>query len=207
MDARTRLALFLYGNKNIAGSLLGLGALAAYFTGFIHEWWYAIVAGSYAIGYVAAPGSPQFETELNAQMSNAQIESGLEKLNEQVKPLLSPDAYALVASISSSIVSILPNVTKTSIGDEQLFTIRQTALTYLPQTLQGYFNLPPAYRNTQTLESGKTAKAVLLEQLTLLDDKMKDIVKNVVANDSQALVANGTFLSEKMKKPEFLTAS
>ena len=186
MDPRTRFALFIYGNKNIAGSLLGLGALAAYFTGFIHEWWYAIVAGGYGIGYLAAPGSPQLETEINAQMSNAQIESALAQLNTQVKPLLGADAYALVASISNSIVSILPNVSKTAIADEQLFTVRQTALEYLPQTLQNYLNLPPAFRNVQPLESGKTAKVVLVEQLTLLDQKMKEIVKNVLANDSQA---------------------
>jgi hypothetical protein len=207
VDPRTRFALFIYGNKNIAGSLLGLGALAAYFTGLIHEWWYAIVAGAYGIGFAAAPGSPLLETEVNAQMSNAQIENALTQLNAQTKPLLNPDAYALVASISSSIVSILPNVSKTSIADEQLFTVRQTALQYLPQTLQNYLNLPPAFRNVQPLESGKTAKAVLMEQLTLLDRKMKEIVSNVVNNDSQALLANGTFLAEKLKKPEFLTVS
>ncbi len=202
----TRLALFVYGNKNIAGSVLGIAALGAYFAGFIHEWWYAIVAGAYGIGYIAAPGSPALETELSAQMSNAQIESGLIKLNDQVKPLLSADAYALVASISSSIVSILPNVTKTSIADEQLYTIRQTALTYLPQTLQGYLSLPPAFRNVAPLENGKTAKAALMEQLTLLDERMKDIVTAVVANDSQALLANGRFLADKLSQQKFLTA-
>lgn len=54
------------------------------------------------------------------------------------------------------------------------------------------------------VRDGKTAKALLLEQLDLLDAKMKEIVTSVAENDTQALLVNGRFLEEKFGKQGFL---
>jgi hypothetical protein len=81
--------------------------------------------------------------------------------------------------------------------DPATLTVRQTALDYLPTTLSTYLGLPPAYRRFHAVRDGKTAHDLLLEQLRLLDGKMKEIVANMHSNDAQALLANGRFLEEK----------
>jgi len=64
--------------------------------------------------------------------------------------------------------------------------------------------LPPAFRSTQALKDGKTARQLLAEQLALLDEKMREIVANVSSADAQALLANGKFLEMKFQQPDFL---
>jgi hypothetical protein len=200
-----RLMLFLYGNKNIAGSLAALAALGAFFAGIIHEFWFAIVAGAYGVGYLATPSSRAFESSISAQMSAAEIKTALDSLSHEVAGRVPKNVSALVDSISQSIIEILPTMAKDNTEDQNTYTIRQTALQYLPETLKNYLDLPPAFRNLYPVQDGKTATQLLVEQLTLLDGKMKEIVNNYLANDSQALVANGRFLSDKFKTQSFLT--
>jgi len=56
------------------------------------------------------------------------------------------------------------------------------------------------------VQNGKSAHAVLNEQLTLLDGKMQEILVSVNENDTQALLANGRFLKEKFSTSEFRVA-
>ena len=198
--------LFLYGNKNIVGSLSALGALGLFFAGVIHDLWVPIVLGAYGIGYIAAPTSRAFETSLSAQMSSAQIKAALDELTNEIQGRVPKEVLALVQSIAQSIIAILPTLAQdANQTDQNTYTIRQTALEYLPETLTNYLKLPPAFRNLYPVQDGKTATALLIEQLTLLDSKMKEIVANYLSNDTQALVANGRFLSDKFKTENFLT--
>ena len=199
--------LYVYSNKNIVGCALGLAALAAFFTGVIHDYWLEIVAGAYGIGALATPGQPKIDTDMESTLTSSQISDRLGALVARVSRLVPPDVLALVQSIVTSIDSILPMLdSKThAVADADSFTIRQTALHYLPDTLAAYFKLPPAYRTLQPLQDGKTAKTLLVEQLTVLDGKMKDIVRNLSANDAQALLANGEFLRERFTNRSFLT--
>jgi hypothetical protein len=52
----------------------------------------------------------------------------------------------------------------------------------------------------QPVQDGKTAKALLYDQLSVLDSKMKEIATNLTTNDAQALLANGRFLRERFAK-------
>ena len=63
------MPLYVYSNRNIAGSGLALVALAAFFGGVIHELWYVIVAGAYGIGALAAHDDGALETHINAEMN------------------------------------------------------------------------------------------------------------------------------------------
>ena len=198
--------LFLYGNKNIAGSLAALAALGLFFGGVFHAFWLEIVLGAYGIGYLAIPSSRAFETSISAQMSATEIKAALDSLQHDIAGRVPKEVSALVDSIAQSIVAILPTLAKdNNAGDQNTYTIRQTALQYLPETLKNYLNLPAAFRNLYPVQDGKTATQLLIEQLTLLDGKMKEIVNNYLSNDSQALVANGRFLADKFKTQSFLT--
>jgi hypothetical protein len=198
--------LYVYSNKNIVGCVLGLGALAAFFAGFIHDYWGEIVAGAYGIGALATPGQPKLDTDLESSMTTQQIVTGLSAMVVRVGRLVPPDVLALVQSIVTSIDAILPMLERTaSVADADSYAIRQTALHYLPDTLAAYLKLPPTFRNLQQVQDGKTAKVLLVDQLTVLDGKMKEVAKNLLANDAQALVANGEFLRERFAKQSFLT--
>jgi hypothetical protein len=198
--------LYLYSNKNIAGCALALAALGAYFAGVIHPYWPEIVGGCYLIGALVTPRGKTIDADFDASASPAQIDASLTRFQNEVKPLVPADVAELVDSIATSIRSVLPLLAKSStIADQDSYTIRETALHYMPETIAAYLRLPPAYRNLQPLSDGKTARQLLVEQLALLDAKMKEIVKNLLANDAQALVANGQFLRSRFTKESFLT--
>jgi hypothetical protein len=202
--------LFVYSNKNIAGCALGLAALGAFFTGAIHDYWPEIVAGAYGIGFLATPGQPQVDpASFEAGMTADEVKAQLAGFVGRVGKLLPPDVLALVKSLESSIDAILPMLDDKShgAGDQDAYTIRQTALHYLPETIEGYLKLPAAYRNLQPVADGKTAKTLLYEQLTVLDGKMKEIAANLTTNDAQALLANGRFLRERFAKESLFSVS
>ncbi len=197
MIVRRGVLLWLYGTKNLAGSVLGLAALGAYFGGVIHDFWYAIVAGAYGIGYLATPESKVLETDLSGAIAAAEVEDALRRLEANVRGRVPAEVLGLVHAIANSILALLPAVAHAKGVDESIFTVRQTALDYLPQTLKNYLALPPAFRNVQPVADGKTATQLLLEQLRVLDAKLSAIVKDAYANDARAIVENGAFLRAK----------
>jgi hypothetical protein len=202
--------LFLYGNKNIAGCVLGLVALGAYFAGVIHNYWPEIVAGAYGIGYLSTPGAPRVDAaSFEAGMHAEQVKASLAAFVQRIGKLVPPDVLGLVQSLVASIDAILPMLDEGSrgIADQDVYTIRQTALHYLPETIEAYLKLPAAFRNLQPVQDGKTAKALLYEQLSVLDGKMKEIAANLTANNAQALLANGEFLRERFAKQPFFSVS
>lgn len=200
--------LFLYGNKNIAGCVLGLAALGAYFAGVIHDYWPEIVLGAYGIGFLAAPGQTSVEpAAFERGMTSEEIAGSLAAFAKKVEKLVPPGVYALVSSIVASIDAILPmlDAKSAALADQDAFTIRQTALHYLPETVAAYLKLPAAFRNLATVSDGKNATQLLVDQLTVLDAKMKEIAQNLVSDNAQALLANGQFLRERFATQSFLT--
>ncbi len=192
--------LYLYSNKNIVGCALALGALAAFLTGVVHDFWWEIVAGSYGAGALLTPAQRGLRPEtLEATMTPDRVAASLARLVSRIERAVPSDVFGLVQSIVGSIDGILPLLAAKaeSISSEDGYTIRQTALHYLPETLDAYLKLPPAFRNLQPLQDGKTAKVLLVEQLAVLDGKMREIAKNLLANDAQALLTNGAFLRER----------
>lgn len=200
MDRRERFLLYLYSTPNIVGSLLGLLGLALFFLGVIDRFWMVIVVGLYGIGALAAPRSPTYELKLKNQFTVEDIRAELEDLVRKIRGKAPREALELVLSIKDSINAVLPQMVNLSGSDPNVFLIQQTALDYLPASLENYLNLPPAYASMRPLKGGKTAKELLIEQLTLLDGEMKEVVQAVYENDTQKLMAQGQFLKEKFQK-------
>jgi hypothetical protein len=200
MDFRQRLLLYLYGTPNIVGSTLGILGLALFFLGLIGNFWFVIVVGLYLIGVLATPKSPTYELTFRNQMSAEEIRDELENLVRKIQDKVPKEVLDKVTSIKNSILEILPRITDISSSDFEIYTIRQTALEYLPETLQNYLNLPKAYAALHPVKDGKTAKQLLLEQLDMLDGEMKEIVDDFFRNDTQQLMAHGRFLNEKFGK-------
>src|SRR6266480_4183210 len=108
-----------------------------------------------------------------------------------------PEVMAKVLKIRQLILGILPRSGNLLPGSPQLFVIERTATDYLPASLQAYLNLPRAYATRHPVQDGKTAKEVLLDQLTLLETKMNEVANDVHRNDSDRLLAHGRFLEER----------
>lgn len=202
MSKRQRFYLYLYSTPNIVGSALGIFGLMLFFVGVIGRFWFLIVIGLYLIGVLATPKSPTYELTLRNQMSAEEIRDGLESLVRKIQNKVPKEILDKVSSIKNSILEILPRIVDINSSDYDIYTIRQTALEYLPETLQNYLNLPKAYATLHPVKDGKTAKQLLSEQLDLLDREMKEIVDDFYRNDTERLMAHGRFLSEKFSQSE-----
>jgi hypothetical protein len=208
MNRQQRTLLFLYSSGNIAGSALGILGLMLYFvvsvllggSGLL----LLIVPALYAIGWLAVQmlGSPAAELRLRQQLTVGEIRDQLETLVRSIRKRVPKEILVKVESIKDSILQILPNIVDITSADRDIYTIRQTALDYLPETLENYLKLPPAFRNLHPVRDGKTAKVLLLEQLEILDREMREIVQDFYRNDSQRLMAHGRFLESRFQKTD-----
>jgi len=202
-----RLLLFLYGNANIAACALALLGPALLFAGLIGQGWLWITAGLYAAGWLLGwmgRRAPEIERRIEESLGIEQTLERLDTLVRQAQPHLSPEMLGHLQSVRSSVAEVLPRLIGARNHDADLFTVRETVLRYLPETLANYVALPPVFRSSHALKDGMTARQLLAEQLALLDGKMKEIVANVAGADAQALLANGQFLEMKFRQPDFL---
>jgi hypothetical protein len=200
MSTQQRFLLYLYSNGNILGSILGLVGLGLYFTGIIHDFWLLIVIGLYGIGVLAAPRNETQELRLRHQLDSEELRGELEELVHAIRRRVPKEVYERVVSIKNTIVEILPFLQRLDESNYNLYTIRQTALEYLPETLENYLKLPRAYASMHVIKEGKTAQKLLVEQLDLLDEEMKSIAQEFYRNNTEELVAHGRFLEEKFER-------
>jgi hypothetical protein len=205
-----RLLLFLYGNANITACALALLGPLLLFAGVIGPGWLFITAGLYLAGWVIGKtgwlgrSAPTIERQIADSLSVEQTLQHLDNLVAQARPHLTADMNEHLASVRSSAAEVLPRLVGAKSFDNDLFTVRETVLRYLPETLANYVALPPVFRTTHALQNGKTALQLLGDQLRLLDDKLREVVANVASADAQALLANGQFLQAKFQQPDFL---
>lgn len=205
MKFSDRLWLYLYSNRNIAGSLLALAGLSLYFLNVIDSYWYLIVPGLYLAGALAFPQSSEDRLQLKNQITADEIRKELNSLTFKIRRKVSKQILQRVKSIKESIFVILPYISDVNSSDPNVYIIRRTALEYLPKTLENYLKLPPAYARFHPVRDGKTAEQILEEQLAILDREMKEIVIDHSKNDVQAMLAHGRFLEEKFNESELLS--
>jgi hypothetical protein len=204
---RLRALLFLYGNANLAGCTLALLGPALLFLHVIGPGWLFITAGLYGFGWLGGHSllqAPEVERRIEDSLTLEQTMEHLDQLLVCVRTHLTGDMNRHLDSIKTSAQEVLPRLIGGNTHNGDLFTVKETILRYLPETLANYVALPPAFRTTHALAGGKTARQLLNEQLALLDTKMLEIVTNVAGADAQALLANGRFLEMKFQQPDFL---
>ena len=207
MESRSfklRALLFLYSNGNLIGCAAALLGPALLFAGVIDHGWQAITAGLYAAGWLLGRRSPELERRIEDSLTMEDTLGRLDAVIASATPHLTADMQARLKSIRDSVAEVLPRLVGQASGGDELFTVRETVLRYLPETLANYVALPAAFRVTHQLQSGRTARELLTEQLDVLAGQMQEVVANVAASDAQALVANGQFLQAKFRQPDFL---
>ncbi len=199
-----RALLFLYSSANIAGCALALLGPALLFAGVIASGWLMITGGLYIGGWLLGRRPPALERHIEQSLNVEQTLARLDDLVAHARPHLTDEMRSSLDSIRTSVAEVLPRLLASGSTANDLFTVRETVLNYLPETLANYVALPPAFRASHVLSEGKTAKQLLLEQLALLDTKMKEVAVNVADSDAKALLANGEFLHARFNRPDFL---
>lgn len=201
---RVRALLLLYSNANIAGCALALCGPALLFIGLIERGWLLITLGLYLAGFVLARRPPELEREIEQTLTVEQTLVHFDQLVQRAQPHLTGAMRDHLKSVRESVAQVLPRLLVTQPLSPELFTVRQTVLRYVPDTLAGYVALPPAFRVTHVLQDGKTARELLSEQLALLADQLKQVADNLARSDARALIENGRFLQQRFRSEDFL---
>lgn len=195
-----KLLLYLYSTPNIVGSLFGLIGLGLFFAEIIKNFWVFIVIGLYWVGYLLTPKSDNIKLQLNQEFDAETLRCSLDQLISKIKRRVSAEILSKVENIRESILTVLPRLAEYESSVYNIHTIRQTVLDYLPEMLETYLKLPPAYARFHAIRDGKTPKDLLLEQLDILDAEMQKIVVDLHQNDTQALITHGRFLKDKFRR-------
>jgi type I site-specific restriction endonuclease len=207
----TRLLLFLYSTPNIVGSALGVVGLGLFFGGIIDDWWLAIVAGLYAVGWLATPRDRGLEIELQEAAAHASLLERIDDLMVRSRKRLPSEAYEKLKAIRATLDSLMPKLQglsdSGSVAMEQMITVVNAVTRDLPTTVANYIRLPEAFANLHHIEQGKTARQLLLEQLDLLQVQLARIADSAFREDAEALIVNGRYLKEKFHTTDFLRSA
>lgn len=199
-----RFWLWLYGNGNLLGSIAGLFGMGLFFAGFIGPGWFGIVAGLYGIGMVAAPQPKAQNFTLEGRFTIEDAQAQLDRMLTALKPAVEAKTWEQLQSICEHALTLFPKQDSLALNDEDRYTLRETIARYLPETLANYLKLPPLYRRYHAVRDGKTAEALLGEQLTTLDAGLKDMMDRVFRAEAQDMLTQGRFLEGKFKRPDLL---
>ena len=173
----------------VAGPVLALAGLIAPPVGL------ALIPALYAVGALAAPGHKK--VELASGVDAGDVRKSLETIERRVHGRVPTEIEERVQRIAATITETLPRADALGNGSSALYILVKTATDYLPTSLQAYLDLPRTYADHKVLSDGKTAQALLCEQLDVLDAQMDEVADAVHRSDADKVVANTRFLAEK----------
>lgn len=195
-----RLQRFLFSRRNLVGVGLAAVGLVLYLAGPLAAtgpFWLTIVVGLYFLGVIVTPKERGPKVRLDPAADTASIRDGLAELERQIRFKVADDILGKVESIRKTILDTLVQAPDRDAANPTIFLIRQTALDYLPSALSAYLELPRLYAERRAVVNGRTPHDVLLEQLDLMDTKMREAAEAVLVHDSEKLQANGRFLADR----------
>ncbi|MFM9881265.1 MAG: hypothetical protein ACKVOO_12745 [Burkholderiaceae bacterium] len=208
MSRANTLLLYLYSTRNIAGCVLALLGLAAFFLGVIQAWWLPICMGLYGVGALGVPSSHVIDVEIYRRYDGQRLVEGVQELIRQTRKQLPADALAVLESIPQVLEPLLPRLTgqgnAAPLPPAQVQSIVGAITRDLPETVAGYLRLPPVFANMHKLEGGKTAHELLVEQLGFLKQQLGSIAEAAFRDDADAVLTNGQYLKEKFHAPTYL---
>ncbi len=168
----------------LTGGVVGIALIPVmYVTGF------AVVARRHVVAAHVGPLAARDAPHIRAQ---------LDEMIKSIRMGVSDDIYRRVVMIRDAIVFTLDRAGEESEADPNVYLVRQTARTYLPEALAAYLALPRAYAERQPVEGGMTSHDLLLQQLYLMDLKTRQVAEYVLQRDSRQLVKHGRFVADRL---------
>lgn len=201
-----RIPVFLYTNKNLVGSGLAITALGLYLGGIISDFWWAIAAGSYGIGALATPSSPTMEVEMKSRMADAEIIAGLSTIAARARRVVPEAVVPDIEAICNILISLVGATAKSEVDGDTKYAVRTAATDYLPNTINKYTKMPPAFRAIHRGTDGKSADQMLGEQIHVLRTSLEKSAAAFADSDAAELKANGKFLNERFSQSQISEA-
>lgn len=190
----------LLSNKNIVG--LGLSSIVIIlgFIGILKSLILPLAILFYIFGYLITPKEVNLESTVELDNKNyLDILSNLNiTLNNSKK--LPNEAREIIERIYSQTSELIEYQKKKQLlfnTNEDGFVLESILDSYIPKIINQYNLIPASYANNEKASNGKTAKEMIIEQLLILEEKIKEISNNIYANDISAIKINGNFLKKK----------
>jgi hypothetical protein len=201
-----RALRFLSSRKNIGASLLALGGVVLFALNVIPGLvGIAAIAALYAVGYLLIPGERGVAFTMMDERDTHQIKQGLSDLVYSIRFRVANDVQAAVEDCVRAINLTLPpeGAPGMTAIDPTVMLIRQTALHYVPQALDTYLAIPRMYAERVVVQDGKTARDVLIEQLRMIEQKMRETAEAMYQYDASKLLSNARFLQDRFAHSNF----
>ena len=204
LSFKMRVMLFLYSTQNLLGCCLALMGLAMFFTGIISDWWLPIVAGLYAVAWLAIPADKELELQIKSENSQNNLTESIDALIRESRTRLPHEAVEKLHKIQSTLQELAPRIFSGEVAMNYVSLLLNAVNRDLPQTIKNYVLLPAAFASMHAIENGKTCKQLLIEQLDLLETQLAKIATDIYKNDAESLLINGEFLKEKFHTMSFI---
>ena len=197
---RSHALCYLGSRKHFAGlglSLIGAGLVVIDPVG---PQAILLVAGFYLAGALATPGSPSFR---RYGFDPGRVQRSLSEKVAAVSGRLPPEVMSRLRRIELAIRSeILPRLDGFPPGSVELYLVERTACEYLPTAVDAYLRLPLGYVSSQPGSHGRTALAVLIEELDLLEAEMRSVASTLHRADMDRLLAHKRFLIDRFGRDD-----
>lgn len=197
---------WLGSGKNILGSVLAGGAIAAQLFLGLGPLWPLIVVASYGVGALVAPRERvDLRLGLGAGASAEDLQAQLKVFRRAMKgeaSRLTDDANAILGKILDALDEIVARWDDLASAPDQRHVVEQMIIDYLPTSIQKFLNLPRTFALASRVEGQKTAHDELIEQLTILEKESDRIRTALYSRDLDALGDQGRFLREKFGRSD-----
>ncbi len=204
---------FLGSPANWAGLALAIAVLVLQGLGLLGTAGLAVAVLGYAAGFVGGGlwwGFPrlrepewealQFSDEGSAREAMERALNGVRQLT-QYNPgnRLPAPLQARVLELCKSLDVLLDQWERSRgrLSLEDSFDARRIAITYLPDALNTYLSIPPAYATTKLLDNGKTASDTFKDTLGELEAKVQQLGDDLAGQDAQAFLIHSQFVKQK----------
>lgn len=143
----------------------------------------------------AAPAGPVFDARALAQ---------LDQVLELLAPQVPGDTLTRLVAIKSTLVRLAPLLARAQLDehftpDDRLY-IGECVRRYLPDSLQGWLQVPAHLRTTGGAADGLSAQALLDQQLDLLQAELLEREQKLVLGAAEPLRQQQRFLSDKHRR-------
>jgi hypothetical protein len=189
---------YLYSTGNIIGSALGLVGLLLFFSGIINDYWALIVLGLYAVGYRLAP--KHADVHLDTKLAKQDELKAAEKLVKQSISHMSTPAAEALSRVWEILLDLMKRLDRFDQNDRIVHDIHQTATKHLPDLITPYMELPPAFARFHPLKDNKTARDLLIEQLTKLEKSLNETLHDALNQDVEKIRIQSEFLDQTFSR-------
>ncbi|MEM9772945.1 MAG: hypothetical protein AAF902_00080 [Chloroflexota bacterium] len=142
--------------------------------------------------------------QADPEISSNDLIQSLNLFVQSIHKRVPTEVFSLVSSIRDSIHQIIPQINDINSSEPYVFSIRRTVESYLPEAVENYLKLPASKARYEVIKNGKTATDLLVEQLQILDNEMKEIVGDLSQNNVQKMLVHGRFLDNRFGKSDWL---